>query len=424
MTRPLAERMRPSNPDEFVGQSHLMAPGAPLRKAIETGHLHSCILWGPPGVGKTSLAIMIAKYTDRQVYSLSAINAGVKDIREVISRASSPDIFLQKSPILFIDEIHRFNKSQQDALLEAVETGKVILIGATTENPSFEVNNALLSRCQVYILHELSKDELSQLVENAIKKDAILNKLLINVTESEALFYFSGGDARKLYNLLELLTTESIPGESIIINNTTVEKLMLSKSVAFDKKGEMHYDIISAFIKSIRGSDPDAAVYWMARMLEGGEDPVFICRRMVILAAEDIGLANNNALLLATACMDALHKIGMPEARIPMAQCAIYLALSDKSNSAYVAIDSALKAVRENGDLAIPFHLRNAPTRLMKEIGYGKDYLYPHDYPRHFVRQQYLPDHLISKVFYNSGLNAAEEKLRVQLMNRKTMESE
>jgi len=419
MTRPLAERMRPDNPDDFVGQSHLMAPGAPLRKAIDSGHLHSCIFWGPPGVGKTSLAYLIGKSTDRRVFALSAINAGVKDIREVINRTSDSDLFHQKAPLLFIDEIHRFNKSQQDALLEVVETGRVILIGATTENPSFEVNNALLSRCQVYILNELSKSELIQLVENAILKDAVLNKFKIEITENDALFYFSGGDARKLYNLIDLLTAESVPGDTVSITNEGIEKLMLTKAASFDKGGEMHYDIISAFIKSIRGSDADAAVYWMARMLEGGEDPMFICRRMIILASEDIGLANNNALLIANACMDAVHKIGLPEGRIPMAQCAIYLAMSDKSNAAYLAIGAAQMEAKNSGDLSVPFHLRNAPTRLMKEIGYGKNYIYPHDHPGNFIKQQYLPDQIKDKKLYQAGHNAAEEKMRQSLKERK-----
>jgi len=416
---PLAERMRPLTPDDYVGQPHLMSPDAPLRKSLEQKKIHSCIFWGPPGVGKTSLALLMSAYLDRKLYALSAVNAGVKDVREILARASKRDLFQKDTPILFIDEIHRFNKSQQDALLEAVEKGIIILIGATTENPSFEVNNALLSRCQVYILTELSVDELKSLISNALSKDIVLNKLNIRVDEPDALMYFSGGDARKLYNLLELIVNTAESTDEIIISNASVEQLMLTKSVMFDKGGEMHYDIISAFIKSIKGSDPDAAVYWMARMIAGGEDPIFICRRMVVLAAEDIGLANSNGLLIANACMDAVHKIGMPEARIIMAQCAIYLACAEKSNSAYVAINQALEEVNRSGDLSVPLHLRNAPTKLMKNIGYGADYKYPHNFPGNYANQQYMPDKLVDTTLYTPGHNLAEAKMKAALHEKK-----
>lgn len=416
---PLAERMRPLSPDDYVGQPHLMNPDAPLRKSLEQKKIHSCIFWGPPGVGKTSLALLMSAYLDRKLYALSAVNAGVKDVREILARASKRDLFQKDTPILFIDEIHRFNKSQQDALLEAVEKGIIILIGATTENPSFEVNNALLSRCQVYVLTELSVEELNLLISNALSKDIVLSKLNIRVDEYDALMYFSGGDARKLYNLLELIVNTAESTDEIIINNASVEQLMLTKSVMFDKGGEMHYDIISAFIKSIKGSDPDAAVYWMARMIAGGEDPIFICRRMVVLAAEDIGLANSNGLLIANACMDAVHKIGMPEARIIMAQCAIYLACAEKSNSAYLAINQALEEVSRSGDLSVPLHLRNAPTKLMKNIGYGADYKYPHNFPGNYADQQYMPDKLVNTTLYTPGHNLAEAKMKAALQEKK-----
>ena len=412
--------MRPQKLDEFVGQQHLMGPHAALRRLLEAGRLHSCIFWGPPGVGKTSLALLIANHLDKQVYSLSAINAGVKDIREIIDRAKSRDLFNTSAPILFIDEIHRFNKSQQDALLEAVEKGVITLIGATTENPSFEVNNALLSRCQVYILQELEVEDLRLLLQNALERDPVLSKKDIVIGEYDAMLYFSGGDARKLYNLLEMVVTNAPPQEKLVITNKQVEDLMLTKSVTFDKGGEMHYDIISAFIKSVKGSNADAAVYWIARMLAGGEDPLFICRRMVVLSVEDIGLANPNALLIANACMDAVHKIGLPEGRIVMSHCAIYLANSPKSNSAYKAINAAMEEVRQSGDLAVPFHIRNAPTKLMKEIGYGKDYQYPHNFPGNWVEQQYLPDKLTERKFYEPGHNQAEYKMVQDLQKRKS----
>lgn len=418
--KPLAERMRPTKLDEFVGQQHLMGEDAALRKQIDGGHIHSCIFWGPPGVGKTSLALLLARHLDKQMYSLSAINAGVKDIREIIERAKTRDLFNTSAPILFIDEIHRFNKSQQDALLEAVEKGIITLIGATTENPSFEVNNALLSRCQVYILQELEVADLKELLKNAVTKDTHLLRQKITISEFDALFYFSRGDARKLYNLLELVVANVSGQEEVVITNQEVENLMLSKSITFDKGGEMHYDIISAFIKSVRGSHPDASVYWMARMLSGGEDPIFICRRMVILAAEDIGLANPNALLIANACMDAVHKIGMPEGRIVMSECAIYLANSPKSNTAYKAIIKAYEEVQQSGDLPVPFHLRNAPTKLMEQIGYGKDYVYPHDYPANYISQQYLPDKIIQKIYYVPGQNQAEFKMTEELRLRRS----
>jgi len=418
--RPLAERMRPKTPPEYFGQSQLMGEGAPFRRLLEQKKIHSCIFWGPPGVGKTSLAWLIAEFTGRKMYALSAINAGVKDVRETIDKAGRLDLFSHKeAPILFIDEIHRFNKSQQDALLEAVEKGTIVLIGATTENPSFEVNQALLSRCQVYVLEELSADDLKSMVDAALEKDEILSRQDIRVEEYEAMIYFSGGDARKLYNILEILASTHGDGP-LAITNQLVEEAIKVRQIAYDKGGEFHYDLISAFIKSVRGSNPDAALYYMARMLTGGEDPIFICRRMVILAAEDIGLANANALLIAQACMDAVHKIGMPEGRIVMGECAVYLAASPKSNSAYMAISKAMDLVQKTGNLPVPLHLRNAPTGLMKQLGYGKDYQYAHDFEQNFVDQEYLPEQISNIKFYEPGKNAAEEKLTAFLKARWT----
>lgn len=418
--RPLAERMRPKTPSEYFGQSQLMGEGAPFRRLLEQKKIHSCIFWGPPGVGKTSLAWLIAEFTGRKMYALSAINAGVKDVRETIDKAGRLDLFSHKeAPILFIDEIHRFNKSQQDALLEAVEKGTIVLIGATTENPSFEVNQALLSRCQVYVLEELSAGDLKKMIDAALEKDEILSAQDILVEEYDAMIYFSGGDARKLYNILEILASTHVDGP-LVITNQLVEEAIKVKQIAYDKGGEFHYDLISAFIKSVRGSNPDAALYYMARMLTGGEDPIFICRRMVILAAEDIGLANANALLIAQACMDAVHKIGMPEGRIVMGECAVYLAASPKSNSAYMAISKAMDLVQKTGNLPVPLHLRNAPTGLMKQLGYGKDYQYAHDFEQNFVDQEYLPEQISNIKFYEPGKNAAEEKLIAFLKARWT----
>ncbi|HQP78080.1 MAG TPA: replication-associated recombination protein A [Saprospiraceae bacterium] len=415
---PLAERMRPKVPGDYIGQRQIMGNDAPFRKLLEQKKIHSCIFWGPPGVGKTSLALLIAEFTDRRIFALSAVNAGVKDVRETIDKASRVDLFHSgQAPILFIDEIHRFNKSQQDALLEAVEKGTVILIGATTENPSFEVNQALLSRCQVYVLEELSADDLKTMVDRAISRDSILSQQEIEVAEYEALIFFSGGDARKLYNILEILASMHVVGK-LTINNQLVEEAVKVKHIAYDKGGEFHYDLISAFIKSIRGSHPDAALYYMARMLLGGEDPIFICRRMIILAAEDIGLANPNALLIAQACMDAVHKIGMPECRIVMSECALYLASSPKSNSAYLAINKAFDLVQKTGNLAVPLHLRNAPTGLMKELGYGKDYQYGHDFENNFVAQEYLPTEIMSLKIYEPGRNPSEDRILSFLKER------
>lgn len=413
--RPLAERMRPLRLEDYVGQEHLLGQEGALRQIIKSGKLPSMILWGPPGVGKTSLAKLLAKHGDRAFFELSAINSGVKDVREAIGRAEKQGFFSQPSPILFIDEIHRFSKSQQDALLGAVERGVVTLIGATTENPSFEVISALLSRCQVYTLKHFEKSELLALLDNAIRNDEILQKREITVKESEALLKFSSGDARKLYNVLELLYHNAPVNARITIDNKSVESLVQENMALYDKGGEMHYDIISAFIKSIRGSDPNAAIYYLARMLEGGEDVRFICRRMIILAAEDIGLANPNALLIANACFESVHKIGMPEARIVMAECAIYLAQSMKSNSAYEAIEKAISEVRNSGNQAVPLHLRNAPSKLMKELDYGKDYKYAHAYDGNFAEQEFLPDKLSGSEFYTPGDNDAESRIRQHL---------
>ena len=407
---PLAERLRPRNLDEYIGQKHLVGQGAVLRRMIDSGHVSSFILWGPPGVGKTTLAQIVARKLDVPFYTLSAVTSGVKDVRDVIQKASQNRFFNTSSPILFIDEIHRFSKSQQDSLLGAVEKGVVTLIGATTENPSFEVIRPLLSRCQLYVLKSLDKSDLEELLQRALTTDVELKKKDVVVEQSEALMRYSGGDARKLLNILELVV-ESAGDNRVVIDNNTVVECLQQNPLAYDKDGEMHYDIISAFIKSIRGSDPDAALYWMARMIEGGEDPQFIARRMVISAAEDIGLANPNALLLANAAFDTVMKIGWPEARIPLAECAVYLATSAKSNSAYLGIDSALATVRQTGNQPVPMHLRNAPTKLMADLGYSDGYKYPHDYPGNFARQQYLPDELQQHRFWQPQHSPAEEKL-------------
>ncbi|MDD4199532.1 MAG: replication-associated recombination protein A [Paludibacter sp.] len=409
--QPLAERLRPTTLDEYIGQKHLVGDKAILRQMIESGHVASFILWGPPGVGKTTLARIIANQLDRPFYTLSAVTSGVKDVRDVIEKAKSNRLFAQgKSPILFIDEIHRFSKSQQDSLLGAVENGTVTLIGATTENPSFEVITPLLSRCQVYVLKSLTNEDLLELLNRAITSDPELRKLTICVDETEAVLRFAGGDARKLLNIIELVCSAEQEGE-IHINNQVVTDKLQQNPMAYDKNGEIHYDIISAYIKSIRGSDPDAAIYWLARMIAGGEDPKFIARRLLISAAEDIGLANPNALLLANACFDALQKIGWPEGRIILAETTIYLASSPKSNSAYLAIDEALALVEKTGNLPVPLHLRNAPTKLMKELNYGTNYKYSHDYPNHFVAQQFLPDEITKESIWKVQENQAEKKL-------------
>ena len=408
---PLAERLRPSTLDDYIGQKHLVGPGAVLRRMIESGRLSSFILWGPPGVGKTTLARIVAHTLETPFYTLSAVNCGVKDVREVIDKATKNRFFNAQSPILFIDEIHRFSKSQQDSLLAAVETGAVTLIGATTENPSFEVIRPLLSRCQVYVLKSLEKDDLLELLHRALTTDTYLRERGVQVNETEALLRFSGGDARKLLNIIDLIVAAAPQGQSVVIDNDTVTQRLQQNPAAYDKGGEMHYDIISAFIKSIRGSDPDAAIYWLARMIEGGEDPKFIARRLVISAAEDIGLANPNALLLANAAFDAVQKIGWPEGRIPLAEATVYLATSPKSNSAYLAINAALDFVRTTGAAPVPLHLRNAPTTLMADLGYSDGYLYPHDFPHHFTPQQYMPDSLQGNRFWQPADNAQEDKL-------------
>jgi len=413
--QPLAERMRPRNLDDYIGQKHLVGEGAVLRKAIESGNIPSIILWGPPGVGKTTLAGIIANTLDRPFHTLSAINSGVKDIRETIKKSESQRFFDAPNPILFIDEIHRFSKSQQDSLLGAVEKGIVTLIGATTENPSFEVISALLSRSQVYVLQHLSKEELIQLVDDALQKDDFLKKKNVAIQEYEAMLQFSGGDARKLYNILELICNYTNDNEKLIITNDLVKELLQQNIAMYDKGGEQHYDVISAFIKSIRGSDPNATVYWLARMVEGGEDVKFICRRMMISAAEDIGLANPNALLMATTCFQAVQAVGLPEARIIMSEAAIYLATSPKSNSAYMAINNAQKNVRETGGLSVPLHLRNAPTKLMKSLDYGKNYKYAHDHKKNFVELDYLPEEIQKKKFYEPSSNSSEDKIRARM---------
>ena len=408
--QPLAERLRPRNLNDYIGQSHLVGEGAILRQMIESGNVSSFILWGPPGVGKTSLARIIANVLERPFFTLSAVTSGVKDVREVIEKAKQSTFFSQANPILFIDEIHRFSKSQQDSLLGAVENGTVTLIGATTENPSFEVITPLLSRCQVYVLKSLEVEDMRKLIERAFATDVELKKREVEMQELEALFRFSGGDARKLLNIIEILHNAQPEGK-LMINNDIVTARLQQNPLAYDKNGEVHYDIISAFIKSIRGSDPDAAIYWLARMIAAGEDPKFIARRLVISAAEDIGLANPNALLLANACFDTIHKIGWPEGRIPLAEATIYLATSPKSNSAYNAINDALALVEKTGNLPVPLHLRNAPTKLLKELDYGKEYLYAHDFPNHFVAQQYMPDALQGKKIWNAQPNPAEAKM-------------
>ncbi len=411
---PLAERLRPQTLDEYVGQQHLVGPNAILRRMIESDKLSSFILWGPPGVGKTTLARIIANRQNRKFYTLSAINAGVKDIREVIEDAKHQRFFSAPSPVLFIDEIHRFSKSQQDSLLGAVEQGTVVLIGATTENPSFEVITPLLSRCQVYVLKSLEINDLQKLLERAISADVYLKTLKFNIEETDALFRFSGGDARKLLNILDIVIG-SFGGSEITISNKVVTERLQENIAIYDKNGEQHYDIISAFIKSMRGSDPNAAVYWLARMIAGGEDPLFIARRMVILASEDIGLANPNALLMAQACFDAVKSIGMPEGRILLSQCAVYLATSPKSNASYMAIEHAAAHVAQTGDLPVPLHLRNAPTKLMKELGYHKGYKYAHDYENNFVDLAYLPEKIAGTVFYTPGDSAKEREIHARL---------
>lgn len=410
MSEPLAERMRPRTLDEYVGQQHLVGPGAVLRKMIDTGHISSFILWGPPGVGKTTLAQIVASMLKVPFYTLSAVTSGVKDVRDVIDRAKNGRFFNASSPILFIDEIHRFSKSQQDSLLGAVERGVVTLIGATTENPSFEIIRPLLSRCQLYVLKSLERDDLLVLLHRALTHDVVLSKRTITLSQTDALLRFSGGDARKLLNILELVVEASGDGP-VDITDKMVEDRLQQNPLAYDKEGEMHYDIISAFIKSIRGSDPDAALYWMARMIEGGEDPKFIARRLVISAAEDVGLANPNALLMANTAFDVICKIGWPEGRIPLAEAVVYLATSPKSNSAYLAIDAALATVRATGNLPVPLPIRNAPTALMKQLGYHDGYLYPHDYPGHFTPQAYLPTEVANQRFWHAQHTPAEEKL-------------
>ena len=415
MSAPLAERMRPTTLDNYIGQPHLVGQGGVLRKMIEAKRISSFILWGPPGVGKTTLATIIAKQLETPFYTLSAVTCGVKDVREVIEKAQSNRFFNNASPILFIDEIHRFSKSQQDSLLGAVEKGIVTLIGATTENPSFEVIRPLLSRCQVYVLKSLEKDDLLKLVDNAVLTDVLLKERTFRIEETDALLRYSGGDARKLLNILELLYESAPADEDIVINDTIVYERLQQNPLAYDKDGEMHYDIISAFIKSIRGSDPDAALYWLARMIEGGEDPKFIARRLVISASEDIGLANPNALLLANAAFDAVHKIGWPEGRIPLAEATVYLATSAKSNSAYMGINSAIQMVQQTGNLPVPLHLRNAPTKLMADLGYHKGYKYAHDYKNNFVHQQFLPDELQQARLWHPQSNPQEVRLKEQM---------
>lgn len=416
MAAPLAERLRPQTLDDYIGQKHLVGPDAVLRKMIDSGRISSFILWGPPGVGKTTLAQIIAHRLETPFYTLSAVTSGVKDVREVIEKARNNRFFTQASPILFIDEIHRFSKSQQDSLLGAVEQGTVTLIGATTENPSFEVIRPLLSRCQLYVLKSLTKDDLLKLLHKAVERDIILKTKHIEFRETDAMLRYSGGDARKLLNILELVV-EADGTDQVVITDAVVAERLQQNPLAYDKGGELHYDIISAFIKSIRGSDPDAALYWLARMIEGGEDPSFIARRLVISASEDIGLANPNALLLANAAFEAVMKIGWPEGRIPLAEATVYLATSPKSNSAYKGINDALQLVRQTGNLPVPLHLRNAPTQLMEELGYGKDYKYAHDYQGHFVEQQFLPDDIRNKRIWHAQENAAEAKLQERMLH-------
>jgi len=413
--QPLAERMRPTSLDEYLGQSHLVAPGAVLRNTIDSGRISSMIFWGPPGVGKTTLAQILSKSLERPFFTLSAVNSGVKDVREVLDKARQSQFFDAPNPLLFIDEIHRFNKSQQDSLLAAVEQGVVTLIGATTENPSFEVISPLLSRCQVYVLKSLDRSDLQTLLQRALTQDVVLKDLAITIQEDEALLRFSGGDARKLLNVLEIVVNAHDVNAPIVITNDVVTKILQDNIALYDKDGEQHYDIISAFIKSIRGSDPNAAVYWLARMLDGGEDIKFIARRLVISASEDIGLANPNALLLAQSCFNAISVIGMPEARIILSETAVYLATSPKSNSAYLAIDAALSAIKNGGRLPVPLHLRNAPTKLMSELHYGDGYKYSHDYPGHFVAQEFLPPELSHTTFWKPAENKREQDTKQQM---------
>ena len=410
---PLAERVRPSDLENYIGQKHLVGEGGIIRNMIESGRANSFILWGPPGVGKTTLAQIVASTIGVPFHTLSAVNSGVKEVRDVLSQCEKEGagLFAKGRPILFIDEIHRFNKSQQDSLLGAVERGTITLIGATTENPSFEVIRPLLSRTQVYTLNPLDNEDLDSLLNRVIEKDAILRKREFRIEEKDALFRFASGDARKLLNIIDLLEQSTPEGQTVVINDINVSNALQQNLLAYDKNGELHYDIISAFIKSVRGSDPDAAVYWLARMVEGGEDPIFIARRLVILAAEDIGLANPNALLLANATFDAINKIGWPEGRIILSECTIYLATSPKSNSAYLAIDKALEIVRKTGNLPVPLHLRNAPTQLMKDLGYHEGYKYTHDYTDHYVKQQYLPSEVANQTFWNPANNPTENKI-------------
>ena len=413
--KPLAERLRPTTLDNYIGQQHLVGEGSVIRQMLASGHVSSFILWGPPGVGKTTLAQIIAHQLETPFYTLSAVNCGVKDVRDVIERAKANNFFGSQSPILFIDEIHRFSKSQQDSLLAAVETGTITLIGATTENPSFEVIRPLLSRCAVYVLKSLDRDDLLTLLDRALHEDVILRDRQIEVREHEVLLRYSGGDARKLLGILDLMVTAAPANAPIIIDNASVTHQLQVTPMAYDKGGEMHYDIISAFIKSIRGSEPQAALYWLARLIEGGEDPKFIARRLVISAAEDIGLANPNALLIANAAFDAVQKIGWPEGRIPLAEATVYLATSEKSNSAYMGINAALEYVRATGNLDVPLHLRNAPTQLMEQLGYHDGYIYPHDYPHHFAPQQYLPIEAQGQQFWKPADNAAETRTAQRL---------
>ena len=416
MLPPLPERLRPKTLDQYVGQRHLVGPGSVLRKMIESGNRSSFILWGPPGVGKTTLAHIIAQTLDREFYTLSAVTAGVKDVRDVFEKAAKGSLFNQKgAPILFIDEIHRFNKAQQDALLGAVETGTIVLIGATTENPSFEVITPLLSRCQVFVLKSLEQSDLQILLDRALHEDVLLKEKNIELRETQALMRYSGGDARKLLNVLELVIDAQASSSPIVIDNATVVSSLQENMAIYDKDGEMHYDIISAFIKSIRGSDPNAAIYYLARMIDGGEDPLFIARRLCLSASEDVGLANPNALLLANACFEVVSKIGMPEGRIPLAETTVYLASSPKSNASYMAVEKALAEVKQSGNLPVPLPIRNAPTKLMEELGYSDGYKYAHDYPGHFADMEFMPDALKGKVFYEPASNRHEDVLKAYL---------